>query len=408
MALKNSMAYLRTVAGIWHGSRAFGGPLLATIELTHRCNIQCRHCFFFSPHLEGPEHPEAMDPLSVKDNPSLIGQQHTSQPKDADISFIHPIIDELAGMGTRRFSFSGHGEPFLHKDLFAMLDRVKSRGGSCTICTNGTHLNKSTIDDLIKIKADDLRISTLAGTSAIYSDTHPKIPARTFEDIKTGLLYLAERKKILGITYPRVRLICVVFKTNQEHLFDFARFAADVKADNVIYTPMNASGFKGLSVIVPGREDYDKIDKQLDEVNSFLGPRRIDTNADDFRLLYKKEINAIDPYTVIPCYYGWLGVRFDTAGDVYPCCRATKPFGNAAEEGFSKSWNSAVYAQFRKEAFQINRRKTSVEGCFCASCPHRTANMEVYKRLHPLKHGLTSPSMSSGQKKAAQQEKIYQ
>lgn len=385
MTLQNTMAYLKTIAGIWHGTRAFGGPLLATVELTHRCNIVCRHCNFFSPHLESPGHQEIMESESVIGEPPLTVGQNTSHPRDADISFVYSMIDELSEMGTRRFSFSGHGEPFLHKDLFAMLDRVKSTGRSCTINTNGTRLNKSTIDDLIKIKADDLRISTLAGTGAVYNETHPGISPRTFDDIKAALLYLAQRKQTLGIDYPRVRLICVVFKTNQDHLVDFAKFAAGVNADSVLYTPLNTYGFKGLSVLVPAREDYDKIDKQLDAVKAYLLSKGIDTNADLFRFLYKKESHAIDPYTLIPCYYGWLGVRFDTIGDVYPCCRAAKPFGNAAVEGFSKIWNSASYAQFRKKAFQINQRKISVEGCLCASCPHRTANMQVYEALHPLK-----------------------
>ncbi|RJP85046.1 MAG: hypothetical protein C4518_16920 [Desulfobacteraceae bacterium] len=154
---------------------------------------------------------------------------------------------------------------------------------------------------------------------------------------------------------------------------------------------MNASGFKGLSVLVPAREDYGKINKQLDEAKTFLLSRGIDTNVDLFRRLYKKEIHDIDPYTLIPCYYGWLGVRFDTIGNVYSCCRAAKPFGNATEKGFSQIWNSTGYAQFRKKAFQINQRKTSVEGCLCASCPHRTANMKVYEGLHPLKRRLHSP-----------------
>jgi hypothetical protein len=57
MHLQNTMSYLKTVAGIWHGGRAFGGPILATVELTYRCNIVCRHCNFFSPHLESPKQP---------------------------------------------------------------------------------------------------------------------------------------------------------------------------------------------------------------------------------------------------------------------------------------------------------------------------------------------------------------
>jgi MoaA/NifB/PqqE/SkfB family radical SAM enzyme len=379
------MAYLRAVAGIYHGAKAFGGPLMATVELTDRCNIVCRHCNFFSPHLEIPEHPEFMESESVQEEIPVTGGQHTSLPRDVDSLFVLSLIDELSKMGTQNFSFSGHGEPFLHKDLFAMLDRVKSAGRSCTINTNGTRLNKSTIDDLIKIKADDLRISTLAGTEATYNETHPGIAPRTFDDIRAALLYLDERKQTLGIDYPRVRLICVVFKTNQDHLVDFARFAAELKADSVLYTPMNAYGFKGLSELVPAREDYGKIDQQLDEVKVYLLSKGINTNVDLFRFLYKKEIPEIAPYTLIPCYYGWLGVRFDTIGEVYACCRATQSFGNAATEGFSKIWNSAAYAQFRKKAFQINQRKTSVEGCLCASCPHRTANMKVYEGLHPFK-----------------------
>jgi MoaA/NifB/PqqE/SkfB family radical SAM enzyme len=383
MYLQNTMSYLKTVAGIWHGGRAFGGPVLATVELTYRCNIVCRHCNFFSPHLESSKQPGIVESEVVQDQ-TLLTEGEKSLPGDIDTAFVHSLIDELSKLGTRQFSFSGRGEPFLHKDLFAMLDRVKSAGCSGTINTNGTRLNPSTIDDLIKIKTDDLRISTLAGTEALYRETHPGVAPRTFDDIKAALRYLAERKQSLGIHYPRVRLVCVVFKTNQDHLVDFARFAAAVKADSVLYTPMNAHGFKGLSVLVPGREDYERIDKQLDEAKAYLLPRGIDTNADLFRFLYKKEIHAIDPYTRIPCYYGWLGVRLDTIGDVYACCRAARPFGNAAKDGFSEIWNSAAYVRFRKNAVEINRRKTPVEGCLCASCPHRVANMKVYGALHPL------------------------
>jgi len=385
MTFKDIAAYLKTAAGIFHGSRAFAGPLLATVELTYRCNIQCRHCYYFSPHLGNPGRNKAAESGSVNGEVSLLQGQSTSMPKDVDTGFVYSMIDELSKIGTRRFSFSGHGEPFLHKDLFGILDRTKSAGGICTINTNGTRLNKSTIDNLIKVKADDLRISTLAGTGAVYHETHPGVPFKTFEDIKAGLLYLAERKQTLGIAYPCVRLICVVFKTNKDHLVDFARFAAAVKANSVLFIPMNAYGFKGLSVLVPAREDYEKIDKQLEEVKACLLPRGIDTNADLFRFFYKKKVDAIDPYTLIPCYYGWLGVLLDTAGDVYACCRAAKPFGNAAEEGFSKIWKSATYQQFREKAYQINRRKTSVEGCLCASCSHRSTNMQVYEALHPLK-----------------------
>jgi hypothetical protein len=36
------------------------------------------------------------------------------------------------------------------------------------------------------------------------------------------------------------------------------------------------------------------------------------------------------------------------------------------------------------KALALNRRKTPVSGCVCDSCPHYTANLRVYKALHPV------------------------
>ena len=50
---------------------------------------------------------------------------------------------------------------------------------------------------------------------------------------------------------------------------------------------------------------------------------------------------------------------------MYSCSRGYKPLGNINEKGFSEIWNSDIYRRFRRDALEINRRKSPVEDCDC-------------------------------------------
>jgi len=48
-------------------------------------------------------------------------------------------------------------------------------------------------------------------------------------------------------------------------------------------------------------------------------------------------------------------------------------------------WYGEAYRRFRHQALALNKRKAPVSGCDCNSCSHYTANLRVYRLLHPVR-----------------------
>jgi radical SAM protein with 4Fe4S-binding SPASM domain len=307
------------------------------------------------------------------------------QKLDADSERTYALIDELLRMGTRQFLFTGSGEPFLHKNAIEFMGRVKHAGCTCIVNTNGTLLDRAMIDELIKMEFDELRITLMAGTPEMYARTHPGMRDETFDSLRDNLLYLAERKAALGLRKPTVSLVFIVVSQNYDGIFDFAKFATLLRTDLVLFRPVDDIEDPGLSKVVPAAEQAVSVKEQLIEAKAYLESQRVAHNISYFLKVSGEQLDTAALYRVIPCYYGWLSVRIDTDGLVYPCCRCYEPLGNMDEKKFHEVWNGSVYRRFRQEAMQIKRRKSPVSGCDCNSCPHYTANLRVYRILHPVK-----------------------
>ncbi len=304
---------------------------------------------------------------------------------DADSDKTNALIDKLLEMGTNSFLFSGCGEPFLHKNALESMGRVKHAGNICLANTNGTLLDNSTIDELIKIGFDELRITTMAGTREMYARTHPGVANKTFDHLKENLLYLAERKSVLGVRHPEVSLVYIVIAGNYDGLFDFAKLAGLVRADRVFFRPVDDIGDQGLSKVVPTKDQAAYTREQIIEVQAYIESKNIDHNINYFLKVFREKLDTKLIYDVIPCYYGWLSARIEVDGLVYPCCGCYEPLGNIHEKEFHEIWNGEAYRNFRKKTMQLNKRKKPVNGCDCNSCAHHTANLKAYKILHPVK-----------------------
>ena len=320
-------------------------------------------------------------------NTTLPGDEYLKslQRLDADSDRINALIDELLRMGTRRFQFGGYGEPFLHKNALEFMYRAKHAGSTCLVNTNGTLIDHETIDELIKMEFNELRITTLAGTRETYVRTHPGVADGTFDNLRENLMYLAERKATLGVRYPKVTLACIVIAQNCDDLFNFAEFAGLIQADSVLYRPVDDIEDEGLSRLVPTKNQAASVREQLIEIEVYLESKRIVHNIDKFLRVFREQLDTTELYSIIPCYYGWLSVMIQTDGKVYPCCRCYAPLGNVYEKEFHEIWYGNAYRSFRKQALNINKRKESVKSCDCNSCVNHTANLRVYQLLHPLK-----------------------
>lgn len=382
---RHLLSRARALMGIMHGSRAFGGPVEAGLRLTNRCNIRCIHCYFYSPYLESPNYASLRRARMMHEELPDDAELKQLQGLDFDAGRARTLIDELLGMGTRRFQISGNGEVFLHPEAIELCARIKRAGSYCLTNTNGTLLHRETADELIRMGFDELRITVMGGSPETYERTHPGFTGKTFNTIRDNIKYLTERKAALGLRCPKITLVIIVVRQNYEALLEYARFASEVGADEVLFKPVDDIEDEGLAKVVPTEDQAAYIRAQLPEAKAHLESRGIRNNVDYFLMAFDRQIDTTALYRTIPCYYAWLSVMIDPTGEVMACCRCYNSLGNVSEAKFSDIWNGEPYRALRQEAITLNKRGTPVKGCDCNSCIHYIANMRVFKILHPIK-----------------------
>lgn len=382
---RQRLSVLRAGLGILHGSRAFGGPIQASVDITCRCNIRCVHCYYHSPHVALPNLPEVRLARIVNGELPQAESLREQLRAEADGPRLHALLEGLLDLGTRRFQFSGNGEIFTHPEMLEFIARVKARGSFCVANTNGTLLDRDRMDRLLALGFDELRLSLLAGKKEVYNRTHPGIGDGMFDSIRANLLYLADRRRALGVKRPVVSLVTVIMSHNADDLMGIARLAADVDAGNVIYRMLDDVGDPGLRRLALSAEQRAEARRQFREAERFLDERGIGHNIPNILQVASAQLDTTEFHSIVPCYYGWLAARIGVDGEVRPCCRCYASMGNAFERPFKEIWFGETYRQFRQQALALPKRGTPVPDCDCYSCVHHNANLRVYKALHPMK-----------------------
>jgi len=104
-------------------------PICAQIVPIRRCNLDCAYC---------NEYDKVSSPVPIE---TMLRR-----------------IDRLADLGTTIITLSG-GEPTLHPDLDAIIQRIRQRGAIATLITNGLLLTRDRIQRLNRAGLDYLQIS---------------------------------------------------------------------------------------------------------------------------------------------------------------------------------------------------------------------------------------------------------
>ena len=138
-------------------------PLQGSLDLTYRCNNNCRHCWLRIP----PGAPEKRDELSFDE--------------------IRDIVGQARAMGCREWSISG-GEPMLRPDFADIFDYVTRKAARYSINTNGALITPQ-IAQLMRRKGSKMVV--LYGATAEVHDHVTRTPG-SFERAMRGFAYLKE------------------------------------------------------------------------------------------------------------------------------------------------------------------------------------------------------------------------
>lgn len=138
-------------------------PLNGSIDLTYRCNNNCRHCWLW------------------------LSEKSIERKNELTLDEILKIVNEARKMGCRGWKISG-GEPMLRPDFPEIFDYILSKSISYSLNTNGTFITPQ-IARLMKKKGN--KMVALYGATAEVHDHITRKPG-SFEAAMRGFAYLKE------------------------------------------------------------------------------------------------------------------------------------------------------------------------------------------------------------------------
>jgi radical SAM protein with 4Fe4S-binding SPASM domain len=296
-------------------------PLEVLFEITHRCNLPCKHCYL-------PDH---------EDHGELT------------LAEIETMFDQLVDVGTVFLTLTG-GEVCSRKDFLQILDAAVERGFVVKVLSNATMITDEIAQHLADAGVIEVSISLYGATPEIH-DAVTDQPG-SFE------------RTMAGVERLRQHGLYIVFKTplltdNGKHAHDIHELARRMNAPckfDMVITPQNNGNLSPLELQLrqPALVALMK-DGPLAEI---LNP----------------EPNGPGPE---PCHAGRSFCSISPTGDILPCLMMPVPVGNIREQSFREIWfGSAFLHEVRSVTFET---LTTCRSCDVKGSCDRCAGLAVMR-----------------------------
>lgn len=310
-----------------HSRRA---PREVSIEMTHRCPLECQHCYNNLP----------MGDVDARKK-EMTFDEHVR------------LLDELKDMGCLWLLYTG-GEIFARKDFLDIYTEAKKRGFIITLFTNGTMITPRIADYLVEYRPFAIEITLYGATRETY-ETLTQIPG-SFDRCMKGIKLLLERKLPL-------KLKTVPTTINFHEVYEMKRLAeeelgVEFKFDPLI-NPRTDCSQSPLAVRLSPEQVV-----SLD----FRDPVR----KSEYFALAKKEL-ASGPANMGPerytCGGGEKGCAVDPTGKLTICVLSHQDGVSLRDVSFEQGWEGRL-----KEIRESTRkRQTICTTCqlqsLCSMCP---------------------------------------
>jgi MoaA/NifB/PqqE/SkfB family radical SAM enzyme len=193
----------KNLAAVANGHPLPAGPYMAELDVTYRCNLQCRMCQRWQ------------DP----------------RPDELSLDEYRDLAVEFAALGVHQISIAG-GEPLLREDVFRIIAGFAQRGMSVNLCTNGMLVEKYR-RQISESGATCVSVSLDGATADRHDDIRGK--SGSFRQIERGVLsFLRQRSDRM----PILRVRMTVSNANANEIRPFYERWHGV-ADDVLFQPVH-------------------------------------------------------------------------------------------------------------------------------------------------------------------------
>ena len=289
--------------------------------VTNQCNLQCKMC----------------DQWKIKNinNGSLSEELSTEE--------WFSVIDSAAKMHTLIINVTG-GEPLFRPDIFKILERIHKKGMKSHLCTNGTLLNKATVEKLMHSPPTSISVSIDSHEAKIHNELRGE---DCFYDTVSGLKLLKEKmpRTKIGINH----LIC---KKNFKSISKMVPFAESLGVDRLnielVHTNLQhknkpLESFKGFLF---SKGDVPKLKSEIKKFINVISKTNLKTISKTYIDGIPKILNGNN--NVLPCYAGYVSCVIDPFGRVSPC-EDFDGIGNVRGKPLEDIWRSSSFQKLRKE-----------------------------------------------------------
>lgn len=294
-------------------------PIDITLELTHRCNFRCTHCFV-------PDH----------GRPDLLATGR-----------ILELLDELADMGTLFLALSG-GEVFLRPDWLAIARHARRRAFVLRILTNGSLITPDIADDLAALYAQ-VDVSLYAADAAVF-EAITTVPG-SFHRVMAGIEALRQAGVPVTLKMP-------LMAANADGVPGMASLAASLGLTLRIYPNLSHSKDGRLDPVALGARD--------DQLVHFYGSAYSPCPEAPDSLTLPQGDNMI-------CAAGSRTATIGPTGEVTACHILPPVAGNVALRSFRSVWEHSPWLQYLRglRVRDLETCSTCSRLAYCSRCPAR-------------------------------------
>jgi len=283
-------------------------PFLVDIELTNVCNMRCIFCV---------QH-------TMKRPRGLMSQEH-----------FRKVIDECAVHGTP-VRFIRLGEPFLHPEIVAFAEYVKSKGLPLHITNNGLAISEQQMRGMIATGADSLIFSFQGATKEQYA-----IMRNTdrYDELKANVLRLVELRG--DNPKPFIHISSTMTDETPEEIQAFVDYWGHI-VDSV------GIGKTNLSVLALGDIDSKQVVQQLEQL--------------------QEHETICKEYQRCSEVYQKLSVDWD--GKITCCCSDydnLMTLGDIGTDTLAEIWNNSDELRLYRDMLDRKMHKALI---LCSSCYH--------------------------------------
>ena len=207
-------------------------PIYVRLKPINRCNHDCYFCVYSqSNRKEIPTTDAGLE--------HVVSKMHEDM-NEADViptAKMLEVLEDFKEMGVRAVTYSGGGEPLMHRDIVSFMQRTLDYGIDLSIITNGQLLRGERAALLSHAKW--VRVS-VDYTTAKQMALSRRVPERMFYDIIDNLRAFTKIKEPgcdLAINY-------IIHRKNCHELVAFARVLKDCGVMNVRFSPMWIPNFR--------------------------------------------------------------------------------------------------------------------------------------------------------------------